>query len=61
LRALYWRHEKLVKEMKRRGWQHHSPLDKRLARGRATPLRLVDSLSRQRQLLVKKECDCPLG
>lgn len=29
LGALYFRHEQLVKEMKDRGYNHHSPLDKK--------------------------------
>ena len=33
LKALYARHERLVKEMKRRGYNHVSPLDKRKAVG----------------------------
>ena len=35
LKALYLRHEKLVKEMQKRGYLHHSNLDKKLARGGA--------------------------
>lgn len=33
LGALYWRHEALVREIKRRGYRHASPLDPELATG----------------------------
>lgn len=33
LKALYARHQSLVKELARRGYNHFSPLDKKLARG----------------------------
>jgi len=58
LKALYLRHEKLVKELVRRGYQHHSFLDKRLARGRAKQDYLLDSLSKQKKLLRNKNCPC---
>ncbi|HPI67359.1 MAG TPA: pyrimidine dimer DNA glycosylase/endonuclease V [bacterium] len=58
LKALYWRHEKLVKEMARRGYQHYSFLDKRLARGKAKQNYLLDSLTKQRNLLKNKKCPC---
>lgn len=56
--ALYLRHEKLVTEMKRRGYQHHSPLDKRLARGSAVQRVYIDTPKRQRELLNGKPCEC---
>ena len=34
LKALYLRHEELVKEMNYRGYHHKSPLDKRKATGK---------------------------
>lgn len=61
LKALYVRHEVLVKEMKRRGYEHHSPLDKRLARGRAVQDYFIDPVPRQKQLLRAKPCDCLLS
>ena len=60
LKALFARHEKLVKEMTNRGYHHQSPLDKRLARGTATQSAYVDSVMRQYKLLAKKDCPCPL-
>ncbi|MFA5358434.1 MAG: pyrimidine dimer DNA glycosylase/endonuclease V [Patescibacteria group bacterium] len=58
LKALYLRHEKLVKEFASRGYRHLSPLDKKLARGSARQNVLVDSLERQREILKKKNCQC---
>ncbi len=57
-KALYLRHEALVKEMLRRGYQHHSPLDKRLAKGSSIQRLYIDHPTRQRELLHKKPCDC---
>lgn len=57
-KALYLRHEALIKEFARRGYSHHTPLDKRLATGSASQRVLLDSLMRQRELLAAKPCDC---
>ena len=56
--ALYERHEALVKEMEQRGYNHHSPLDERLARGGKEQVDFVDSLPKQRALLNEKPCEC---
>jgi hypothetical protein len=58
LRALYRRHEALVLEMTRRGYQHHSPLDPRRASGSARQTVYVDPPARQRAILKKKGCAC---
>ena len=58
LRALYMRHEELVHEMGRRGYRHRSPLDKKLATGRAVQDRHVDTPERQVEILRSKGCDC---
>ncbi len=58
LRALYNRHELLVKEFKRRGYRHLSPLDKKLAIGKSKQDKLIDSLSKQREKLKNKNCRC---
>jgi hypothetical protein len=60
LNALYARHEALVKEMGRRGYEHHSPLDKRLATGKATQDQFINSIAAQKKLLKAKPCDCPV-
>jgi hypothetical protein len=58
-KALYLRHEALVKEFARRGYAHHSPLDKRYARGSGIQRTFIDSLAEQKRILAKKPCDCP--
>ncbi len=58
LRALYSRHHALVNEMARRGYHHHTDLDKRLARGSAHQTELLDSRVEQRRLLKAKGCAC---
>lgn len=60
LKALYLRHEKLVQEMKKRGYNHLSPLDKRYARGKSTQGEYIDRPGKQRELLTNKDCDCIL-
>jgi len=58
LLALYKRHEKLVKEMKKRGYNHNSPLDYRLAKGGRIQKKYVDSYKDQIRILKKKRCGC---
>lgn len=58
LKALYFIHDRLVKEMNRRGYNHHSPLDKRKATGLAHQTDFVDSVEQQIHLLRKKGCNC---
>ena len=58
LHALYLRHEAVVEEMARRGYQHATPLDPHLATGSAVQDVFVDPLERQRELLRAKGCDC---
>lgn len=58
-KALYLRHEALVAEMTRRGYNHASPLDGR-GSGPSRNERRVDSEARQLELLAAKPCDCPI-
>jgi hypothetical protein len=58
LKALYLRHEKLVKELEKRGYSHRSPLDLRLAKGKAKQDEYIDSISEQKRLLKEKDCQC---
>jgi len=58
LKAMYLRHEKLVTEMKNRGYNHHSPLDKRKASGNEIQTEFVDSIADQIKILKKKGCSC---
>jgi hypothetical protein len=58
LNALSRRHGRLVAEMKRRGYNHRSPLDRRLATGDHTQAQLVDSIEDQIAALRRKACGC---
>ncbi len=58
LKALYLRHDALVKEMGRRGYQHRSPLDKNLVTGKSRQDFYIDPLDKQRKILREKNCDC---
>lgn len=58
LKALYRRHERLVAEMSRRGYNHASPLDRRLATGIGVQRAFVDFVPAQIKILKKKGCAC---
>jgi len=58
LRALSARHDRIVEEMVRRGWNHRSPLDRRKATGSSRQTCMVNSLAEQRKILHKKGCEC---
>ena len=51
-------HEALVKEMTRRGYKHHTPLDPALATGKDVQDEFVDSYEEQVRLLKERGCDC---
>jgi len=58
LKALYNRHEQIVKEMKKRGYNHKSPLDPSYATGKEKQDKLIDSIEEQIQILKNKKCKC---
>jgi hypothetical protein len=58
--ALYSRHELEVKEMKKRGYQHHSSLDFKLASGDSDQKVMIDSITAQKDILKKKRCNCTI-
>ncbi len=60
LRSLYMRHQKLVKEMRKRGYNHKSPLPISKAHGIATQKDFVNSYKEQIQILKSKKCSCDL-
>jgi hypothetical protein len=60
LKALYIRHEKLVTEMKKRGYNHNSPLDAHLAVGKEIQDECIDSIDTQIKILKNKMCKCEL-
>lgn len=57
-KALYFRHEALVAEMLRRGYKHHSPLNKRYAKGKGAQADFINTVAEQKVLLRKKPCEC---
>ena len=57
-RALYSRHETLVVEFDRRGYNHKTPLDKRLATGQSLQTKRLNTLSEQKKMLKEKSCKC---
>ncbi len=59
-RALYNRHEFLVKEFTIRGHQHHTPLDKKMTRGNNSQKVFLNTISQQKKILKEKPCDCLL-
>ena len=58
LKAMYLRHEELVDEMIKRGYNHNSPLDKRKATGKSIQDVFVDAPSKQILILKQKGCNC---
>jgi len=60
LKALYLRHQILVKEMGKRGYRHNSPLNGKLATGLAKQELQVDSYEDQIRNLKGKKCACKL-
>ena len=58
LKALYLRHEALVREMTTRGYKHGSPLCRALATGEARQNEYVDSCHEQLRILREKGCSC---
>ena len=58
LKALYLIHEKIVQEMKKRGFNHKSPLNDNLAIGQSVQKELIDSIEDQIKLLRNKKCKC---
>lgn len=57
-RALYMRHEQLVKEMIRRGYKHFSPLNKKFAVGLGSQKVFINTVKEQKAILNKKMCEC---
>lgn len=58
LKALYYRHKALVFEMEKRGFNHNSPLDRKLATGKGTQKIFINTLKEQKNILSKKYCRC---
>jgi hypothetical protein len=58
LKALYLRHERLVKEMSQRSYCHHSPLEIQFAAGDDQQDVFVNTYDEQVRLLRQKKCGC---
>jgi hypothetical protein len=57
-RALYERHGALVKEMRKRGYRHLSPVDKSEARGSRRQTVFIHTIAEQEKILKTKSCGC---
>ena len=60
LKAMYLRHEELVKELDKRGYNHKSLLDKRKATGKSKQDVFVDLPSKQIKIIKQKGCRCQI-
>lgn len=58
LKALYLRHGELVAEFGKRGYFHHSPLDKAQATGKGVQSVYIDHPDDQLLILKRKRCGC---
>jgi hypothetical protein len=58
LKALYERHQAEVTEFKRRSYQHHTPLDKKLAKGQNKQCVFLAAKKQQIYFLRRKKCLC---
>ncbi|MFC2157762.1 pyrimidine dimer DNA glycosylase/endonuclease V [Acidobacteriota bacterium] len=59
LKALYNRHQDLVDEMQKRGYNHHTDLDTQLATGNSIQDVFLLTLDEQKNHLREKGCGCP--
>ena len=57
-KALYLRHEALAKEFDNRGYQHHTPLNKKLAVGLNNQQTFINTIKEQKLILKQKSCKC---
>lgn len=58
-KALYLRHEALVTEFMRRGYNHYTPLDKHFATGSGKQKVFINTIKEQNIILKEKPCECP--
>jgi len=59
-KALYLRHQELVKEFEHRGYNHKTPLNKKLAIGLGSQKTFINAVKDQKIILKHKLCDCLL-
>lgn len=60
-KALYLRHEELVKEFTARGYAHQTPLEKYLISGNAEQNTFINTIAEQKELLRNKNCGCHIS
>lgn len=60
LNALKNRHDQLVNEMIKRGYQHQSPLVGKFAKDEGKQSIFINTLDEQKKLLKNKPCECLL-
>jgi len=60
LKALYLRHELLVRELERRAYRHKSDLQRRFATGSAKQDQFIDSPKEQLNIIKRKKCACKI-
>ncbi len=58
LKALYNRHDDLVKEMMQRGYRHNSPLEDSPMSDSELQDVFINTIEEQKALLNNKNCDC---
>lgn len=58
LPALRKRHEKLVEEMKKRGYNHHSSIEQTPTEGLDKQDEFVHTFEEQVEIIKNKKCDC---
>lgn len=57
-KALYNRHEILVKEFLKRKYKHRTPLNKCFATGLSVQRVFINTLKEQKNILKQKSCEC---
>ena len=57
-KALYKRHQELIKEFKFRGYKHLTPLNRCLAIGKSAQKDFINTIKEQKSILKNKPCDC---
>jgi hypothetical protein len=58
LKALFLRHEKLVSEMRKRGYKHYTSLDENKATGIDKQDVFLNTIEEQKEILKRKGCNC---
>jgi hypothetical protein len=57
-KALFYRHEQLIKEFSRRKYSHYSKLNKKYATGSGVQDVFLNTIKEQKKILKQKPCEC---